>query len=153
MRQAQSAPLFVQNGDDTLKHGLDSRRRVRGSDPADPAPRSPLLRRCRAQSLLKCHARSCRVAARRPVCSFPLEYCEFGSSLSKCKDRLKADDPDLYDKYYSDGVFSSYLLSGTTVLITIYRGSAGEARYSKYRGANQAGEGFCEERGKGSGKG
>ncbi|KJA29690.1 hypothetical protein HYPSUDRAFT_126647 [Hypholoma sublateritium FD-334 SS-4] len=36
------------------------------------------------------------------VCSFPLEYCEFGSSLTKCKEWLKEEHPDLYDKYYSE---------------------------------------------------
>jgi len=36
------------------------------------------------------------------VCSFPLEYCEFGSSLTRCKEWLKDERPDLYDKYYSE---------------------------------------------------
>jgi len=39
------------------------------------------------------------------VCSFPLEYCEFGSSLTRCKEWLKEENPDLYDKYYSEGVY------------------------------------------------
>ena len=37
------------------------------------------------------------------VCSFPLEYCEFGSSFSKCKEWLQGTNSDLYDKYYSEG--------------------------------------------------
>ena len=37
------------------------------------------------------------------VCTFPLEYCEFGPRFSKCKDWLKAEHPDLYDRYYSEG--------------------------------------------------
>jgi len=41
------------------------------------------------------------------VCSFPLEYCEFGSSLTRCKEWLKEEHPDQFDKYYSDGMFSS----------------------------------------------
>jgi len=36
------------------------------------------------------------------ICSFPLEYCEFGSSLTRCKEWLKAEQPDEFDKYYSD---------------------------------------------------
>jgi len=36
------------------------------------------------------------------ICSFPLEYCEFGSSLSRCKEWLKAEQPDQFDKFYSD---------------------------------------------------
>ncbi|CAA7258480.1 unnamed protein product [Cyclocybe aegerita] len=36
------------------------------------------------------------------VCSFPLEYCEFGSSLTRCKEWLKEEHPDLYDKFYSE---------------------------------------------------
>ncbi|KAI0782586.1 density-regulated protein DRP1 [Abortiporus biennis] len=43
------------------------------------------------------------------VCTFPLEYCEFGSSFTKCKDRLKADDPDLYEKYYSEEALQAKL--------------------------------------------
>jgi len=36
------------------------------------------------------------------VCSFPPEYCEFGSSVSKCKTWLAEEHPDLYEKYWSD---------------------------------------------------
>ncbi|TCD62503.1 Translation machinery-associated protein 22 [Steccherinum ochraceum] len=36
------------------------------------------------------------------VCSFPLEYCEFGSSFTKCKETLHEEDEDLYNKYYSE---------------------------------------------------
>ncbi|KAK7471026.1 Translation machinery-associated protein 22 [Stygiomarasmius scandens] len=36
------------------------------------------------------------------VCSFPPEYCEFGSSLTKCKEWLQETHPDLFQKYYSD---------------------------------------------------
>ncbi|KAF9649666.1 hypothetical protein BDM02DRAFT_3084562, partial [Thelephora ganbajun] len=35
------------------------------------------------------------------ICTFPLEYCEFGPRFSKCKEWLKDDRPDLYDRYYS----------------------------------------------------
>ncbi|KAG6818131.1 Translation machinery-associated protein 22 [Tephrocybe sp. NHM501043] len=41
------------------------------------------------------------------VCSFPVEYCEFGSSLTRCKDWLKENHEDLYDKYYSEGALTS----------------------------------------------
>ncbi|KAI6042254.1 eukaryotic translation initiation factor 1-like protein [Pisolithus marmoratus] len=43
------------------------------------------------------------------VCSFPPEYCEFGSSLSRCKEWLKESHPALYDKYYSDEALQSKL--------------------------------------------
>ncbi|KAI9057419.1 density-regulated protein DRP1 [Trametes sanguinea] len=36
------------------------------------------------------------------VCSFPVEYCEFGSSLTRCKEWLQKTDSQLYDKYYSE---------------------------------------------------
>ncbi|KAF8651086.1 hypothetical protein AX16_004948 [Volvariella volvacea WC 439] len=36
------------------------------------------------------------------VCTFPVEYCEFGSSLSKCKEWLKGKDEQAYIKYYSE---------------------------------------------------
>ncbi|KAF7795546.1 hypothetical protein EIP86_006708 [Pleurotus ostreatoroseus] len=36
------------------------------------------------------------------VCSFPLEYCEFGSSLTRCKEWLQNEDPALYERYYSE---------------------------------------------------
>ncbi|KXN89559.1 Translation machinery-associated protein 22 [Leucoagaricus sp. SymC.cos] len=37
------------------------------------------------------------------VCTFPIEYCEFGSSLTRCKDWLKETQPELFDKLYSEG--------------------------------------------------
>ncbi|PPQ87315.1 hypothetical protein CVT25_002063 [Psilocybe cyanescens] len=36
------------------------------------------------------------------ICSFPLEYCEFGSSLTRCKEWLKEEREDLFNKYYSE---------------------------------------------------
>ncbi|KAF8204617.1 translation initiation factor SUI1 [Pholiota molesta] len=41
------------------------------------------------------------------VCSFPLEYCEFGSSLTRCKEWLKEENEELYDKYYSEEALTS----------------------------------------------
>lgn len=43
------------------------------------------------------------------VCTFPLEYCEFGSSLTRCKEWLKESHPALYDKYYSNEALQSKL--------------------------------------------
>lgn len=37
------------------------------------------------------------------VCTFPPEYCEFGSHLTRCKAWLQQERPDLFDRYYSDG--------------------------------------------------
>lgn len=36
------------------------------------------------------------------VCTYPIEYCEFGSSLTKCKEWLKEEHPEQFDKYYSE---------------------------------------------------
>ncbi|GHJ85995.1 hypothetical protein NliqN6_2397 [Naganishia liquefaciens] len=36
------------------------------------------------------------------VCSLPIEYCEFGSSLSKCKAWLEEQDPEAFARLYSD---------------------------------------------------
>ncbi|KAH7917153.1 density-regulated protein DRP1 [Leucogyrophana mollusca] len=36
------------------------------------------------------------------VCTFPVEYCEFGSSLTRCKEWLSEDNPTMFDKFYSD---------------------------------------------------
>ncbi|KAL5528373.1 TMA22 [Sanghuangporus sanghuang] len=36
------------------------------------------------------------------VCSYPPEYCEFGEHLTRCKEWLKENHPDLYDRYYSE---------------------------------------------------
>ncbi|KAL9712989.1 Translation machinery-associated protein 22 [Leucoagaricus gongylophorus] len=36
------------------------------------------------------------------VCTFPIEYCEFGSSITRCKEWLKEVNPELFDKLYSD---------------------------------------------------
>ncbi|MBW0481332.1 hypothetical protein O181_021047 [Austropuccinia psidii MF-1] len=34
------------------------------------------------------------------TCSFPVEYCEYGPSISKCKDWLSKENPELFDKLY-----------------------------------------------------
>lgn len=44
-----------------------------------------------------------------PVCTYPPEYCEFGAHLTKCKEWLKEEHPNLFDKYYSDGDSSHFL--------------------------------------------
>ena len=84
------------------------------SSSAEPAkePTPPLqVFYCGSQSLFlqsdfcdpNCHTHSFV-----QVCSFPLEYCEFGSSLTRCKEWLKAEQPDQFDKYYSDGMFPPF---------------------------------------------
>lgn len=40
------------------------------------------------------------------VCTFPPEYCEFGSHITKCKAWLAEEHPDLYEKYYSEDALS-----------------------------------------------
>ncbi|KIK63128.1 hypothetical protein GYMLUDRAFT_41447 [Collybiopsis luxurians FD-317 M1] len=36
------------------------------------------------------------------VCTFPVEYCEFGSSLTRCKEWLRESNLDAFNKYYSE---------------------------------------------------
>lgn len=36
------------------------------------------------------------------VCTFPIEYCEFGSSITRCKEWLKESNSALFDELYSD---------------------------------------------------
>ncbi|CCL99487.1 uncharacterized protein FIBRA_01505 [Fibroporia radiculosa] len=42
------------------------------------------------------------IPIRLTVCTFPVEYCEFGSHITKCKEWLQDQHPDLFDKYYSE---------------------------------------------------
>ncbi|KAG2142735.1 eukaryotic translation initiation factor 1-like protein [Suillus bovinus] len=41
------------------------------------------------------------------ICTFPPEYCEFGSSLTRCKEWLQGAHAQLFDKYYSDEALQS----------------------------------------------
>ncbi|ODV83378.1 hypothetical protein CANARDRAFT_30004 [[Candida] arabinofermentans NRRL YB-2248] len=36
------------------------------------------------------------------VCTFPVEYCEFGKLFKKCKTSLESTNPELYESMYSD---------------------------------------------------
>ncbi|KAF9069253.1 translation initiation factor SUI1 [Rhodocollybia butyracea] len=36
------------------------------------------------------------------VCTFPVEYCEFGEHITRCKEWLQEKDIDVYNKYYSE---------------------------------------------------
>jgi density-regulated protein len=40
-----------------------------------------------------------------------VEYCEFGSSITRCKEWLQKEHPDLFDKYYSDGLSPTFNVS------------------------------------------
>jgi density-regulated protein DRP1 len=46
------------------------------------------------------------------VCSYPVEYCAYGSKLSKCKKWLSGAHPDLFTKYYGDDPSSSSAPTG-----------------------------------------
>lgn len=48
------------------------------------------------------------------ICSFPYEYCEYGSSLTKCKANLEAKDPALFAQLYSEEALTDKLKSLTT---------------------------------------
>jgi len=41
------------------------------------------------------------------VCTFPPEYCEFGSHVTRCKTWLAETHPDVYPKYYSEDALTS----------------------------------------------
>ncbi|WVO13680.1 translation machinery-associated protein 22 [Cryptococcus depauperatus] len=41
------------------------------------------------------------------ICSLPTEYCEFGSSASKCKSWLEEKDRDEFERLYSEGALAS----------------------------------------------
>ncbi|KAF8139061.1 eukaryotic translation initiation factor 1-like protein [Boletus edulis] len=43
------------------------------------------------------------------ICTFPPEYCEFGSSFTRCKEWLHAAHPQLFEKYYSEEALQSKL--------------------------------------------
>ncbi|OBZ70356.1 Phospho-2-dehydro-3-deoxyheptonate aldolase [Grifola frondosa] len=43
------------------------------------------------------------------VCTFPPEYCEFGSSITRCKEWLLKEHPDLHEKYYSEEALQAKL--------------------------------------------
>lgn len=36
------------------------------------------------------------------VCSYPPEYCEFGLSFKRCKEWLSVNEPEFFEKLYSD---------------------------------------------------
>ncbi|WFC97806.1 Translation machinery-associated protein 22 [Malassezia yamatoensis] len=61
---------------------------------------------------------SSRVQAREvrycEICTFPYEYCEYGSSLTKCKANLEAKNPRLYSALYSEEALTDKLKSLTT---------------------------------------
>ena|SRR6266850_1787385 len=74
--------------------------------PSRPSPRSMqhLLYRCSTATVRSTLALGdTDPLTIRLVCTFPPEYCEFGNSLSKCKEWLQGQRPDLYEKYYSEG--------------------------------------------------
>jgi len=41
------------------------------------------------------------------VCSFPVEYCEFGNHVTRCKDWLEEKYPEIYPKYYSQDALTT----------------------------------------------
>ena len=51
------------------------------------------------------------------VCSFPVEYCEFGSSFSKCKEWLRESNSELFNKYYSEG--GPHIISYLSYALTV----------------------------------
>lgn len=48
------------------------------------------------------------------ICTFPPEYCEFGSSVSKCRQWLESAHPDVYKKIWSEEAINANLAKMTT---------------------------------------
>ena len=101
-----------------------------------------------------------------------MEYCEFGSSLTRCKEWLKEENEALYNKFYSEGV--SFVLSSNGDLGFAVdgggfggamgkkeklnwnfgcRGAASEDWNVEFRGAGEARERYGKEGGEGGGEG
>jgi hypothetical protein len=51
------------------------------------------------------------------VCSLPVEYCEFGSSFSKCKAWLEEEDEQEYRRLYSEGEWCFGKMHGVSVTV------------------------------------
>ncbi len=48
------------------------------------------------------------------ICTFPPEYCEFGSHVSKCRTWLESAHPDVYSKVWSAEALNANLAAMTT---------------------------------------
>jgi len=44
------------------------------------------------------------------ICTLPTEYCEFGTSISKCRAWLEDEDKGEYDRLWGQGGFVSAIL-------------------------------------------
>jgi hypothetical protein len=44
------------------------------------------------------------------ICTLPTEYCEFGTSISKCKTWLEENDKEEYQRIWGDGESLSVLI-------------------------------------------
>ncbi len=72
--------------------------------PAAPEPTAPQeVLYCQGDPDCRVHSSICTDLTPPTVCSFPVEYCEFGSSLTRCKEWLQKEDQALYDRFYSEG--------------------------------------------------
>ncbi|KAG6327547.1 hypothetical protein ID866_11542 [Astraeus odoratus] len=76
------------------------------SDSPHPSPPSRSYIYCQT---FTDHCTLCHCVCTWAVCGFPPEYCEFGSSLTRCKGWLKKTHPALYEKYYSGEALHSKL--------------------------------------------
>ncbi|WFD30316.1 Translation machinery-associated protein 22 [Malassezia sp. CBS 17886] len=70
-----------------------------------------------------------RTVAYCDICTFPYEYCEYGSSLTKCKTHLEEKDPALYAHLYSEAALTDKLRELTTEqVVALERDSAKRER-------------------------
>ncbi|KIK98998.1 hypothetical protein PAXRUDRAFT_605052 [Paxillus rubicundulus Ve08.2h10] len=119
------------------------------SDQQEPQAVQPVqVLYCQSLSFIFCHCPSglCDIAF-FTVCTFPPEYCEFGSSLTRCKEWLHETHPQLHEKYYSDGECLLLEFTIGLLMISLIRGSPVEAGDSQSGGSGKAREGYCEKGG------
>ncbi|KAL4961901.1 putative RNA binding protein Tma22 [Aspergillus stella-maris] len=66
------------------------------------------------------------------VCTLPPEYCEFGGTAKKCQEWLKDEEPELYQRLYSDEAISANL---STLSVSVQERAAKDAAKKEAKAA------------------
>ncbi|KAL4943958.1 hypothetical protein BDV06DRAFT_122832 [Aspergillus oleicola] len=66
------------------------------------------------------------------VCTLPPEYCEFGGTAKKCQEWLQDNEPELYQRLYSDEVISANL---STLSVSVQERAAKDAAKKEAKAA------------------
>lgn len=143
---------------DDHKDNHDFRCRILKSNSSQGSYRSALLWKYAALRLLHwTMTTSLKICSlgKFVVCTFPLEYCEFGSSFKRCKEWLHSEDVALYEKYYSEGSRPWYrsCRRWKDLMISVSRGFTSQTRYTKSWSTNKVRERCGREGSKGREKG